>query len=297
MKVFEREAEELIDPEVQPDPLADGFVFTEGPVWHFGARHLTFVDLAGNAMYRWTESEGVHTLRAPSNHANGLAYDHEGALVSCEHQTHRITREDTDGLTVLVDTFGGKRLNAPNDLVIAGDRSIVFTDPHYGLSEGFGGPAEQEQPVRGVYRLPPGGREPELLVDDLEGPNGLALTAAEDRLIVADSERAYLRAFEVGEGWRISGGDVLVELPPEGEGVPDGLKLDQDGNIFTTGPGGIWVCSSSGTILAHVPFPEIAANLAWGDDDARTLYVTASSTIHRLRSRTAGHVPHLGWTS
>jgi gluconolactonase len=297
MKVFERRAEELIDPEVEPEPLASGFDFTEGPVWHFGERHLTFVDLAGNAMHRWTEAQGLETLRELSNHANGLAFDPDGALVSCEHQTHRITREGPDGLTVLVESYGGKRLNAPNDLVIARDGSIVFTDPHYGLSEGFGGPAEQEQPVRGVYRLPPGGREPDLLVDDLDGPNGLALTAAEDRLIVADSERGYLRAFEVGEGWRISGGDVLVELPPEGEGVPDGLKLDQDGNIFATGPGGIWVCSSSGTILAHVPFTEIAANLAWGDDDARTLYVTASTTIYRLRSRAAGHAPHRSWTS
>jgi gluconolactonase len=297
MNVFERDAEALMDPAVEPEPVADGFVFAEGPVWHFGERHLTFVDLAGDAMYRWSEGAGLETLRKPSNHANGLAYDAEGALVSCEHQTHRITREIDGEIAVLVQAYQGKRLNAPNDLVVAEDGSILFTDPHYGLSEGFGGPAEQEQPVRGVYRLPAGATEPHLLVDDFEGPNGLVLTSSGDRLIVADSERGHLRRFDIGDGWRLRGGDVLVELPQEGEGVPDGLKVDQEGNIFTTGPGGVWICSAEGTIVGHVPFPEIAANLAWGHDDARTLFVTASTRVYRLSCRTSGHVPHRRWTS
>ena len=297
MKVFERDVEALIDPGVEPQAVAEGFQFTEGPVWHFGRRHLTFVDLMGDAMYRWTEEAGVETLRSPSEHANGLAYDPAGALLSCEHRTRRISRESAEGLAVVVDRYRGKRLNAPNDLVVADDGSILFTDPHYGLTEGFGGPGEQEQPVRGVYRLSPGASEPELLVDDFEGPNGLALAPGGDRLIVADSERSHLRRFEVGDGWRLSGGDVLVELPQDGEGVPDGLKLDEEGNVFATGAGGVWVCSPHGAILGQVPFPEIAANLAWAEDDARTLYVTASTRVYRLPCRTVGHAPHRRWTS
>jgi gluconolactonase len=295
MRVFEVDAERLIDPGVEPEQLATGFQFLEGPVWHFGARHLTFVDLAGDAMYRWSVS-GVDVVRQPSNFANGLAYDRTGVLLSCEHKTRRITRGPDDAPVPVVGRFAGKRLNAPNDLVVATDGSIVFTDPRYGLSAGFGGPGEQEQPVCGVYRLSRGSSEPELLIDDLEGPNGLALSPDERTLIVADSERNHLRTFEVGDGWRVSGGDVVVSLPDEGEGVPDGLKLDGEGNIFTTGPGGVWICSRTGVILSFVPFPEVAANLAWGDDDARTMYVTASTSLYRLRCRVPGHAPHREWT-
>jgi gluconolactonase len=295
MRVFEREAESLIDPGAELERLASGFHFLEGPVWHFGRRSLTFVDLAGDAMYRWTEAGGVEVFRKPSNFANGLAYERDGALLSCEHRTRRITREADGGPATVVDRYRGKQLNAPNDLVVSADGSILFTDPHYGLNEGFGGPGDQEQPVRGVYRLPAGADEPELLIDDMEGPNGLALSPDEGRLLVTDSERNHLRIFELGEGWRLSGGDVLVTFPEEGD-VPDGLKLDRDGNIFSTGPGGVWMCSPGGEILGQVPFPETAANLAWGGDDARTLYVTASTSLYRLPCLVTGHAPHREWT-
>lgn len=295
LMAFEPEAEHLIDSGAEPERVADGFDFTEGPVWSFRNQHLTFVDLAGNVMYRWDEASGTQVLRKPSDHANGLAYDRDGALVSCEHRTRRITKETTGGLVTVVDRYRGKRLNAPNDLVIAEDGTILFTDPHYGLTEGYGGPGEQELPFRGVYRLPRGASEPELIADDFEGPNGLALTPAEDRLIVVDSERNHLRAFRVEEGWRFFGGDVLVELPEEGEGVPDGLKVDEAGNIVSTGPGGLWLCNPEGRILGHLPMPEITANLAWGDDDARTLYLTASTAVYRLRCRTTGYAFHRNW--
>jgi gluconolactonase len=163
--------------------------------------------------------------------------------------------------------------------------------------EGYGGPAEQELPFRGVYRVPPGASEPELIADDFEGPNGLAVTPSEDKLIVVDSERNHLREFRIEEGWRFSGGDVLVQLPEQGEGVPDGVKLDQDGNIFATGPGGLWLCGPSGAVLGHLPMPEVTANLAWGEDDCRTLYLTASTTVCRLRSLIPGHAPHRKWGS
>jgi gluconolactonase len=292
LEAFERVAEQLIKPDEEPKKIAEGFVFTEGPVWSFSGSHLTFVDLAGNAMYRYSEEKGAVPYRDPSDYANGLAYDGSGRLLSCEHRTRRITIESDGGLDVVVDSFRGRKLNAPNDLVIADDGSVVFTDPHYGLTEGYGGPGEQEQPHRGVYRLPPGADEPELLVDDLEGPNGLALTRDEKVLYVADSEHGHLRAFAVGEGWKLSGGEVLVELPKEGDGVPDGLKLDVENNIYSTGPGGIWLISPSGAILALLRMPEVAANLAWGDSDARTLYITASTAVYALRCEATGHAPH-----
>jgi gluconolactonase len=295
LEVFESDARRLVDPAAEPETIADGFQFTEGPVWSFRHHHLTFVDLAGDAMYRWSEGSGTQVLRKPSDHANGLAYDRSGALVSCEHRTRRITRETSGGLETVVDRYRGKRLNAPNDLVVAEDGTIIFTDPHYGLMEGYGGPGEQELPFRGVYRLPPGSSEPELIGDDFEGPNGLALTRQEDRLIVVDSERNHLREFRIEGGWRFSGGDVVVQLPEEGEGVPDGVKLDEDGNIFTTGPGGLWLCNPGGAVLGHLPMPEVTANLAWGEADARTLYLTSSTTVGRLPCLSAGHVPHRKW--
>jgi gluconolactonase len=292
LEAFERDAKRLIKPDEELRRIAEGFVFTEGPVWNFAESHLTFVDLAGNAMYRYKEGHGTASYREPSNHANGLAYDRSGRLLSCEHRTRRITIESDGELDVLVDSFRGKKLNAPNDLLVTEDGSVIFTDPHYGLMEGYGGPGEQEQPHRGVYRLSPGSDEPELLVDDFEGPNGLALTRDESTLYVVDTERGHLRTFGVGEGWKLSGGDVLVELPKEGDGVLDGLKLDVEGNLYSTGPGGIWLISPSGAILGHLRMPQVAANLAWGDSDARTMYITASTAVYTLRCEVTGHAPH-----
>ncbi len=297
MEAFDPVAEDLIDPRSEPERLADGFVFTEGPVWDFTGRNLTFVDLAGDAMYRYDEANGCGLYRKPSSFANGLAIDREGRLVSCEHQTRRITREAAGGIEVVVDSYRGKRLNAPNDVLVASDGSIVFTDPHYGLTEGFGGPGEQELPFRGVYRVPYGSEEPELMVDDFQGPNGLALSPDETKLYVDDSELGHVRVFDVGEDWSLSGGEVLVKLPNQGEGVPDGLKVDVAGNIYCTGPGGVWICSPDGSLLGLIRFDEVAANLAWGDDDAGSMYITASTSLYRLRCRTKGHAPHRGWAS
>ena len=294
MNVIQQRVTELIDPGAEAELLADGFVFTEGPVWSFRGSHLTFSDLAGDTMYRWDERDGARVYRKPSNFSNGLAYDADGALIACEHRTRRVSRETSSGLETLAETYRGKRLNAPNDVVLAPDGSLVFTDPHYGLSEGFGGPGEQEQPVRGVYRIPPGGGEPELLAGDFDGPNGLALTQDGRTLYVADTERFHIRSFAVGADWSLSGGDVLVDLPREGEGVPDGFKLDLAGNIYCTGAGGVWICSPAGDLLGCIPFPEVAANLAWGDDDARTLYVTASTGVYRIRCKATGYAPHRG---
>jgi gluconolactonase len=292
MNVIHQRVTELVDPGIEVELLADGFVFTEGPVWSFRDSHLTFSDIPADTMYRWDEREGVREYRKPSNFSNGLAYDWDGALITCEHRTRRVTRETPAGAQTIADTYKGRRLNAPNDVVLAPDRSLVFTDPHYGLGEGFGGPAEQEQPVRGVYRIRPGGGEPELLAADFSGPNGLGLSPDGRTLYVGDTEEFHIRAFAVAPDWTLSGGDVLVDLPREGDGVPDGLKLDLAGNLYATGAGGIWICSPAGELLGQIPVPEVAANLAWGDADARTLYVTASTGLYRARCKTTGYTPH-----
>lgn len=292
IETFDRRGEELVDRGAELERLATGFVFTEGPVWDFSARHLTFSDIPGDTMYRWDEANGARVLRRPSSFSNGLTYDLDGNLIACEHRTRRVTRERAGSVEVVVDSYRGRRLNAPNDVVVAADGSLVFTDPHYGLSEPFGGPAEQEQPVRGVYRVPAGASEPELLVDDFDGPNGLALSPDGRRLYVDDSDRAHVRAFDVDADWKLSGGSVLVELGEDGEGVPDGLKLDTEGNLYCTGPGGIWLCAPTGELLGRIRTDEVAANLNWGDDDLRSLYITASTSIYRLRCRTTGYVPY-----
>jgi gluconolactonase len=166
---------------------------------------------------------------------------------------------------------------------------MIFTDPHYGLLEGLGGPGEQELGFRGVYHIPAGQNEPILLVDDFVTPNGLALSPDESKLYVDDTIGGHIRAFDVTDGWGLSGGDVLVELRRDDEeGVPDGMKVDAEGNIYCTGPGGIWICAPDGTVLGRVRMPEVTANLCWGDDDQHTLYITASTGLYRLRCLARG---------
>ncbi len=293
LEAFEPEARELIDPSAGLEELGQDFVFTEGPVWDFRAGALVFSDIPGNAMYRYEPGAGVSEYRKPSNHSNGMTIDDAGRLVVCEHQTRRVVRSTPDGdFEIVADQFLGQPLNAPNDVVVAEDGSIIFTDPHYGLGEGFGGPAEQVLPHRGVYRVAPGSSEPELLVDDFDGPNGLAIDPSGTRLYVDDTERAHIRVFTIGADWRLTGGEVFVQISGEGEGVLDGFKLDDQGNVYTTGPGGIWLVNQSGAVLGRVRVPEVAANLAWGEPDASTLFITASTRLHRLPTKVTGFAPH-----
>lgn len=293
LDVYESEVGAFLAPDSPLEQLGDGFQFTEGPVWDYVGGHLLFSDIPGNAMYRYSPGVGISTYRAPSDFSNGMTLDSNNRLVVCEHRTRRVAREVQPGrFETLADSFNGTRLNAPNDVVVAPDESIVFTDPHYGLGEGFGGPAEQLLPHRGVYRIPSHGGEPQLLAADFDGPNGLAINPEGDRLYVDDTEHAHIRIFRVADDWRLSGGEVLIELEGDGEGVLDGLKVAADGTIFCTGPGGIFVCTPDGAALGRIRIPEVAANLAWGDEDAQTLYITASDKLYRLRTQVTGFAPH-----
>jgi gluconolactonase len=277
------------------ETVCGGFIFTEGPLWDPRDGSLYFSDIPANKLYRWTQAGGAQVFRNPSGKSNGLTWDLQGRLTACEHLNRRVSRTGPDGAVVsLTERRGGKLLNSPNDLVFRSDGVMFFSDPPYGLqSAEFGEIREQEQPLNGLYSLRPGSSEPELLVDDFERPNGLAFSPDERVLYVADTPRYHVRRFNVAGDGSLSGGEVFVQLAEEqGVGRPDGMKVDVAGNVYTTGPGGLWILAPCGTILAQLLFPERTANCGWGDPDYRSLYVTASTSVYRLRGRIPGVVPH-----
>jgi gluconolactonase len=266
--------------------LARGFIFTEGPVWDSAGGYLLFSDIPGNRIVRWTPGEGVSDFRAPSGKSNGLALDRQGRLIACEHANRRVSRTEEDGSVVAVAShYKARRLNSPNDVVVKSDGSIYFTDPPYGLNPMFGAVGEPELPFYGVYRVAPDG-DINLLVSD-SVPNGLAFSPDESLLYVADTERNHLRVFDVDTAGKALNGRVFAEIPGEPL-APDGLKVDVEGNIYVTGKGGIWVLDPEGRRIGIIPVPELPANLAWGDPDWKTLYITARSSLYRVRLNVAG---------
>lgn len=280
---------EVVGGDVAVERVATGFDFTEGPIWHPGERHLTFSDMPGDHMRRWSSTAGVETFRRPSNKANGNAWDRKGRIVTCEHATSRVTRTEADGsIGVLATRYGGKQLNSPNDIVVGRDGGIVFTDPTYGRLEYYGVPREVELDFRGVYRVGPDPEHPVLLAGDFGQPNGLCFTPDERRLYVNDTERGHIRVFDIADDGALSGGEVWADVTGEGAGAPDGLKVDSASNLYCTGPGGVHVFAPDATCLGVIPVPEVTANFTWGDDDLRTIYFTASTSLYRCRTRTPG---------
>lgn len=234
---------------------------------------------------RLPEGPEVTTFRTPSSNSNGLTLDRSRRLIACEHSARRLTRTEPDGsITVLAERYQGKRLNSPNDVVVRSDGSIYFTDPPYGLANMTDW---KELPYNGVYRLAPDG-ELVLLVDDFDRPNGLAFSPGESILYVNDTARYHIRAFDVSSDGGISKGRVLIEMQLEEPGAPDGMKVDQQGNIYCTGPGGFWIIEPDGKSLGRIITPELPANMAWGDDDLQTLYLTARTSLYRLRLNIPG---------
>jgi gluconolactonase len=270
------------------DRVATGFTFTEGPVWR--GDDLLFSDIPNSRTIRYRplpEGPEITTFRHPTGNANGLTLDRQGNLLACEHTTRRVSRVDGQGrVETLAEAYQGKRLNSPNDVVVRSDGSIFFTDPPYGLrnlSEG------KELPFNGVYRIDTGGQL-HLLADDFERPNGLAFSPDEKTLYVDDSARFHVRAFDVAPDGSVSNGRVWAEMKgkPDERGVADGMKVDVEGHVYCTGPGGVWVFGDGGRLLGRIVMPEVTANLAWGDADWRTLYLTASTSLYRLRMSVPG---------
>jgi gluconolactonase len=290
----------LVPRDARIEKLADGFLFTEGPVWHPDG-YLLFSDPNANNIYRWTPDGALSVYRTKSGYrgldvglydqpgSNGLALDPAGRLTINEHGNRRVTRLEKNGvLTVLAERYDEKRLNSPNDLVYRSDGALFFTDPPFGLPKAFDDP-RKELPHSGVYCLIDG--QVKLVARDLSGPNGLAFSPDEKFLYVDnwDVTRKVIMRYAVSPDGSLHDGAVFLDLTRvPGEQAFDGLKVDERGNVYAAGPGGLLVLSPRGEHLGTIQFSEQPANLAWGDADRRTLYVTARTGLYRVRLSVAG---------
>jgi gluconolactonase len=283
---------ELVDPDAALDTLSDGHLFTEGPLWDSERRRLLFSDIPGDRIHEWSAATGTRVFRAPSRKSNGLAWDLQGRLLSCEHASSRLTRTEADGtITALAASYRNQELNSPNDVVTCSDGGIYFTDPTYGRMPYYGVERTPQLGFRGVYRVGPDAQSPTLLADDFAQPNGLCFSADEQRLFVNDTERGHIRVFDVRADGTLGGGSVWAETRGEGMGAPDGMKIDSAGHLWCCGPGGVHVFDRDARCLGVLQFPTAAANFTWGDDDLKSLFVTAGSALHRVRLRVAGRTP------
>ena len=265
-----------------PERIATGFEFTEGPVWHPDG-YLLFSDIPASRIYKWSPAAGVEVWREGSNHSNGLTLDAQRRLIACEHGTRRVTRTEADGTIVtLADRYEGKPLNSPNDVVAGPDGTIYFTDPPYGIEL-----EQREQPCNGVYRIGTDGSL-DRLFDDFDRPNGLAFSPDQRMLYVDDSRRRHVRAFDVAPGGSFENSHVVADKDHPQPGSPDGMKVDVQGNLYVAGATGVWVFEPDGRHLGVIVTPERPANLAWGDPDRCSLYITARTSLYRVRTTTAG---------
>ncbi len=287
-EVYDNRFSDIVSPESVLETVVDGFEFIEGPIWHPGRKEIVFSDIIGDTMYRWTKTNGLSVFRKPSNMANGNTLDRQGRMLTCEHATSRVTRTEPDGeITILTSHYNGKEHNSPNDIVVKRDGSIFFTDPNSGRGAKYGVLREQELDFQGVYRLDDQGVLT-VLVDDFSKPNGLCFSLDEKHLFINDSDHDHIRVFDVNRGGTLSNGKIWAELNRDGIGVADGMKIDQTGNLYCCGPGGIHVFDQVGAYLGIIKPPEEAANFNWGDEDLSSLYICASTTLYRLRMNTPG---------
>jgi gluconolactonase len=286
------EFHKLLDVDTPVRSIGSGFMFTEGPIWHPREQFLLFSDLPGDTRRRWSAADGVTVHARPSNKTNGTTRDAELHLLACEHATSSVVRWRDGVREVLATHFEGKELNSPNDLVVADDGAVLFTDPTYGRMPGFGIERPTQLGFQGVYRIAPGGGAPELLVprDMFTQPNGLCFSPDGALLYVNDTVQTNIRVFAVRGATLqflkvFASGIVDVKLP----GVPDGMKCDANGNVWVTAPGGLWVYAPDATLLGKIAIPENSANLHWGGADWRTLFVTATTSVYALTTRVAAH--------
>jgi gluconolactonase len=271
------------------EKLGGDFLFTEGPLWHPREKFLLWSDMPGDHLRRWSARDGVTTFRKPCNMSNGLAYDRQGRLIVCEHATSQLTRTEADGRSVPIAThYQGQQLNSPNDVVCRSDGGIYFSDPPYGRAKFFGVERAQELPFQGVFRVGSDPRSPVLLADDFDRPNGLCFSLDESRLFVNDTARKHIRVFDVGPTGTLANGRLWAETKGDKAGAPDGMKLDSAGHVYCCGPGGIHVFDPDANLLEVIETPERTANFAFGDDDYRSLFITASTSLYRTRREIPG---------
>ena len=261
--------------------ISDGHQFTEGPVWN-PSGYLLFSDIPANTIFKWVPGEGTTEYMKPSGHSNGLTYDQDGRLVLAQHDG-AVAKANKDGsVEVLVRSYQGKRLNSPNDLVVSSGGAIYFTDPPYGVSE-----EDKELAFQGVYRY----TEDEgikLLNSEFDRPNGIALSPDENRLYVNDSRHHHISVFHVKEDGTLDKGRMFAEMESDKKGSADGMKVDVKGNVYSTGPGGLWIFSPGGELIQQVETPRLT-NLAWGGKEGKTLFLTSPDAVYKLKMKVKGH--------
>jgi len=302
----------IVPESAKVEKAAGGFAFTEGPVWSHNG-YLLFSDIPNNVVNKLASDGKVSVFVRKSGYSgndalplpkpfnlevpaigpymtgsNGLTLDKAGDLILCEHGNRQVERIGKDGKrTVVADKYEGKRLNSPNDVVVKSDGAIYFTDPPFGLEATH---ATSELPFAGVYRVK--GGTIEAVIKDLAGPNGIAFSPDEKYLYVDNSNvKTYMR-YEVKADGTVTNGKLFYDMSKApGDGVPDGMKVDTQGNIYGTGPGGVWIMTPEGKVLGRIKLPEVPANLAWGGSDYKTLYLTARRSVYEIRLKIAGIRP------
>ncbi|MHC4757380.1 MAG: SMP-30/gluconolactonase/LRE family protein [Planctomycetota bacterium] len=302
IETLDERMSELIAPDAKIELLAAGFEWSEGPLWIHDetGSYLIFSDIPRNSVMKWNQADGLSLFMKPSGFtglaeygneagSNGLTIDHQGRIIFCEHGDRRVSRlEKAGGKKTLADSYMGKRLNSPNDAVVKSNGDIYFTDPPYGLPNGFEDPRRQLD-YCGVYRLSSSG-EMTLLTKEMTRPNGIAFSPDEKVLYVAqsDSDNPIIKAFPVNSEGTLAAGKVLFDYKDfirKYPGSPDGLKVDRHGNLFATGPGGIYVITPAGKLLGRIHTGKATANCGWGDDGS-VLYITADDSLYRIKTKT-----------
>jgi gluconolactonase len=306
--VYPDPAVEVVDPRFAKykvgnaavERLYTGTRWAEGPVWFADGRYLLFSDIPNNRMLRWLEDTGeVSVFRSPSNYSNGNSRDRQGRLITCEHDTRRVTRTEYDGtITVLIDRFQNKKLNAPNDLVTHSDGAIWFTDPGYGIMSNYEGHKASFELPANVYRLDPKSGEATVVANDMDKPNGLCFSPDEKKLYIADTgapkqpgDPRPIRVYDVLDGVRLKNGRQFVNLSP---GSSDGIRCDVDGNLWSAagwageGYNGVQVFAPDGALIGKVHLPETCANLCFGGAKRNRLFMAASQSLYSVYVETQG---------
>jgi gluconolactonase len=301
---FDPQLDAIVPPNPKVYKLAEGFKFIEGPVW-VNEGYLLFSDPNSNRIYKYEADaarlsvykehsgySGADVAQYGQPGSNGLTLDPQGRLTINEHGNHRVTRVEKDGhLVVLADSYRGKRLNSPNDLVYKSDGSLYFTDPPFGLPQFFDDP-RKELPFSGIYRWKHG--QLDLLAAELTGPNGIALSPDEKYLYVGDwdENKKIVMRYALDEDGKLTDGQVFYDMTnAPGEDAIDGVKVDQQGNVYVSGPGGLWILSPEGKHLGTIRPPKHPHNFAWGDADGKTLYMTARNALYRMPLNVRGVRP------
>ena len=281
------ELDRLISVDQEIEVLGSGYGIAEGPIWFKEGGYLLFSDIRGSKRWKWSPSEGVTLFLEPTNGANGLTRDLQGRLIACEHESGRVRRYEPDGTeTVIAYSYRGKRLNRPNDVVVKSDGSIYFTNP--------GAPdPDLELDYSGVYRVAPDLGSITLIAGDFVFPNGLAFSPDESILYIDDYRRGHIRAFDVQPNGTLALATSRIfiqtrDVLDQRADSPDGMKVDSEGNVYCTGPNGVWIIDPSGKHLGTIPTEDASTNVAWGGDDWKTLFITTRTIMGRVTVKVPG---------